>query len=167
MFYRWPSLYQFEFLIWAAIACVAGYRSLAAQSTAWILVNVALAAYALLAAWRAGAWTVWYRTQVAAYRRFHRGDYQGAAELYARCTRLSPLGAPNHFDLCTALAHLGRYEEAAASVSRAIELDPTEAKHFRARAWLREQLGDHALAGQDLAAADRLEPGEGGSGRAT
>ena len=56
--------------------------------------------------------------------RFRQQHYAAALELYRRLAALLPHDAPTHANTGIALYHLGRVEEAARSLERALSLDP-------------------------------------------
>ncbi|MGI9229509.1 MAG: tetratricopeptide repeat protein, partial [Gammaproteobacteria bacterium] len=63
---------------------------------------------------------------ILAYKHYNAGRVEQAMELYRHSVAISPNDANAHSNLGSALAQLGRYQEAIASLERALVLDPQQ-----------------------------------------
>ena len=73
-------------------------------------------------------------------------NYNDSLRLYAAAIAAAPADSAPHFNLAVALQRMAREEEAAASFSRAAELNPTEAVIPRAHGAMHEERGEPELA---------------------
>ncbi|HFE52480.1 MAG TPA: tetratricopeptide repeat protein [Bacteroidetes bacterium] len=71
-----------------------------------------------------------------------RKDYQAAVQAWERAVQLDPTYEPAHYNLGLALLSLGRREEAARALERALDLQPTDLEARRVLAYVYTSLGD-------------------------
>jgi len=70
-----------------------------------------------------------------------RGDSVGAVEEFREIARRDPHSAPAQLDFATALARLGRSDDALRAYRRYLELDPNEPRAHELVGWLLLQKG--------------------------
>jgi tetratricopeptide (TPR) repeat protein len=80
---------------------------------------------------------------------FEQGKFAEAAAAYAKLVKDKPDDSGLHASLSGALGALGRYDQAFAEASKAIELDPLNAEAYHNRAVIHERKGE-----RDAAIAD-------------
>jgi serine/threonine-protein kinase len=88
-------------------------------------------------------------------------DNAGAVDQYRRAIALRPEYATARHWYAIVLAHLGRLDEAAREIARAIELEPTSRIISANGGWIALAAGDPALAEQRYRSALELAPGFG------
>jgi predicted AlkP superfamily phosphohydrolase/phosphomutase/Flp pilus assembly protein TadD len=89
---------------------------------------------------------------------FSAGEYQQAAEIYARLIETDPSDASLYTSLAGCLGAMGRYSEALAPLAKSLELDPLNVEAYHNRAVIHERLGDLPAAIADYQTAVRYSP---------
>ena len=89
---------------------------------------------------------------------FEAGRYEEAAREYARLVADKPDDGSLRASYAGALGALGRYEDAYAELTKAIELEPLNVEAYHNRAVIRERRGDTAAAIADYQIAVKYNP---------
>lgn len=109
------------------------------------------------AAWGQDAWLT------EAERKMSAGDYAGLVAACDKAIEGTPADPRAHAGRARGLLELGRYDEAFASIQRAIELAPkADAIYLHTRAVIRVARGDEAGALSDIKQALEVDPARGG-----
>ncbi len=89
---------------------------------------------------------------------FQAGRHAEAAQIYTRLIEQQPDDASLRASLAGTLGAMGRYDEALAELSQAIELEPLNVEAYHNRAVIRERRGEVAEAIADYQTALRYQP---------